>query len=125
MTFSFDWDFDIHIDRIRQVEGSISRAGDRFLSEIAEEMVSDIKLSYGTSPSPPGSPPGVDTGNLRAGTQWWNEAPWLKIVGPQAEYGPYLEFGTRAGLEARPFIGPVFENWRGKIANEARKYNWV
>lgn len=80
---------------------------------IATEMTNDIILSYGESPSSPGEPPGVDIGNLRAGTEWEpDEQDKLKAyVTIEAEYGPYLEFGT-SKMAARPFVTPVFERWR-------------
>ena len=84
---------------------------DRMLAGAAVEITSDIILSFGTSPSPPGGPPGVDTGNLRASMTWESEGKLRKVVYTSAEYAPYLEFGTER-MAARPFFSPVFEDWR-------------
>lgn len=104
-----------------------------WLSGVAEQMVTDIKLSFGTSPpgrayqrgtvthiaSMPGYPPNVDTGSLRASIRWASEGRFTRIISDGVEYGIMLEYGTEY-TGARPFVRPVFEDWRQKIAADAR-----
>lgn len=88
--------------------------GERALRMVAEEMVTDIKLSFGTSPSAPGEPPGVDTGTLKGGIMATPDGPGRILIHDQVEYGVYLEFGTER-MDPRPWMTPVFEAWRGRI----------
>lgn len=64
-----------------------------------------IKLSFGTSPSPAGGPPGVDTGKLRNSIRAEKEGTLRWQIATDTEYGPYLEYGT-SRMAARPFMGP-------------------
>lgn len=87
-----------------------------------------------------GNPPAVDTGRLRASisTNWTKSGMSRGKVDPEAEvgdgvgaggggdrfvvtvgtnvtYGPLLEFGT-SKMGPRPFIRPVFDQFKNKIA---------
>lgn len=107
---------------------------ENWLSGVAEQMVTDIKLSFGTSPpgrvyqrgnvthiaSRAGYPPNVDTGTLRASIRWWSEGRFTRVIGDGVEYGLLLEWGTEY-MGARPFISPVFDEWRKRIAADARE----
>lgn len=95
---------------------------DRWLPGVAIEVQSDIVLEISAlGPSSPGDPPGVDTGNLRAGIGTDKQGPLSYIVYAQAEYAAYLELGTER-MGARPFFMPIFEQWnRGKLENSARQ----
>lgn len=95
---------------------------DRWLAGVAIEVQGDIVLEISDpGPSSPGDPPGVDTGNLRAGIGSDKQGPLSYIVYAQAEYAAYLELGTER-MGARPFFMPIFEQWnRGKLENSARE----
>lgn len=41
-------------------------------------------------------------------------------VGPETEYSPYLEYGTRF-MEAQPFVRPSLESQAGKFKNDMQK----
>jgi hypothetical protein len=84
---------------------------DRALRMVAQEITSDIVLSFGTSPSSPGNPPGVDTGALRGSMRWEKVEDLHYEVMDGVEYGEWLELGT-SKMAARPFFTPVFEEWR-------------
>jgi len=112
------------------------------LVSVGLQLERDIKQSIsGPGPAPAGSPPGVDTGRLRASisTNWSGSAmsrgnvgaqadisdgvgkPEEKnglfrvVVGTNVEYAPWLEYGTRR-MSARPFIRPAFDALRIRIA---------
>lgn len=107
------------MDRIiRERPERMERAG----AAMTQEMLNDIMLSFGTSPSSPGNPPGVDTGTLRASMRWKSEGKLRWVIHDQVEYGAYLEMGTEK-MAARPFISPVFEQWRaGKWREFMREF---
>ena len=41
-------------------------------------------------------------------------------VGPETEYSPYLEYGTRF-MDAQPFVRPAFEEQEQKFKSDMRK----
>ena len=56
------------------------------------------------TPSAPGEPPRKRTGRLQGSVAYtFNEAAGSASVGVSAEYGPFLEKGTRY-MDARPFV---------------------
>jgi hypothetical protein len=91
-----------------------------WLDGFAENMVTEIKLSFGTSPSPPGGPPGVDTGALRASITWENTGPFERTISDGVEYGVELEDGTERNGGPRPFMRPVFDRANQRIEGDAR-----
>jgi len=95
-----------------------------WMDGVAQEIVNDIKLSFGTSPSAPGDPPGVDTGALRASMRWERGGQFQRIVYDGVEYGVYLEYGT-SKMSARPFISPVFFEWQRKLAADAKRFGLI
>lgn len=107
------------MDRIiRETPERMERAG----AAMAQEMLNDIVLSFGTSPSSPGDPPGVDTNTLRPSMRWKPDGRLRWVIHDQVEYGVFLEFGTER-MAARPFISPVFEAWRaGKWREFMREF---
>lgn len=112
------------------------RRADAWLREVTIEMVADIQNSFGTSPpgreyprgegkvhiaSRPGYPPSVDVGTLRASITWMPMGRLHTRIQDGVEYGLYLEDGTET-IAPRPFIAPVFEEWRTrKLAASARR----
>ena len=98
------------------INGGVQDAADRFLREVANDMKNEIVLSFGESPSPPGGPPGVDTGALRASMTVTKERDLEYTIHDQVNYGFELE-----ELKNRPFMRPVFEHWRSRFAREAQR----
>jgi HK97 gp10 family phage protein len=64
-------------------------------------------------PSPPGQPPHLQTGALRASVQYAELLTVTKqrayVVGPTEKYGKYHEFGT-SRHQKRPFMRPAIFN---------------
>jgi hypothetical protein len=136
-------DFTVNIDTSvgDQLVAGMPQRIDAGMRAICEEMVSDIKLNFGTSPpgrsyqhgsvthiaSQPGYPPNVDVGNLRAGIWFGKIGPLTYVVadstGGEGEdwgYGQILEVGGRH-LAPRPFMRPVFLEYQGGKAAEIMK----
>lgn len=125
---------------IRETPGK----ADELLRAAATEMVGDIVESFGTgvtmgavgrdargrftkrertsTPSKPGDPPNVQTGELRASIRAAPDGKLRVLIHDGVEYGAYLELGTNR-MAARPFINPVFEEWRqGKFGRFVRDF---
>ncbi len=121
MTNSVKLDDRILKQLIRQTPARL----DTWLRGVSFEILADIVRSFGTSPSSPGEPPGVDTGNLRAGMGQDKIGDLKYIVYAQASYAPYLEFGSET-MEKRPFFTPVFMEWRQrKLVESALSFDLV
>lgn len=85
-------------------------AADDVCGQAAYELQADVQTHWSQqSPSSPGDPPAVVTGNLRASltVARIRQALWEMRVG--AEYSSYLEYGTPK-MAARPFLRPAV--WR-------------
>lgn len=93
---------------------------DAWLRSVAQQITDDIVLSFGTSPSPAGGPPGVDTGALRASMHWYKVDTLSYAVSDGVEYGQYQEL-----VYDRPFMTPAFETWRNKIGDDARRWGLI
>ncbi len=96
---------------------------DALLRGAGQEIVNEIVLSFSpTSPSAPGTPPGVDSGELRASMTATPDGPGRVLVHDGVAYGVYQELGTEK-MPARPFVSPIFERWRqGEFARFARDF---
>lgn len=90
-----------------------------WLDGFTEDLLSRIKLSFGTSPSQPGNPPGVDTGALRASMHWEHDGELRNIISDGVEYGLPLEEGTEH-IQPRPFMQPAFADARKRFEQDAR-----
>lgn len=77
------------------------------LKLLGMDVVSTIQKSFRGSPSKPGRPPGVKTGNLRSNIQMKITGNKLSIgIGSRAKYGFYLESGTGLYGPRRSYIYP-------------------
>jgi hypothetical protein len=108
--------------RLTQLIRQLPGAADDALNAAAQEALAQIVLSFGKSPSAPGSPPGVDTGTLRGSMRVEKTGDLEYQVMDGVEYGVYLELGT-ARMAARPFVTPVIETMRqGELGRMMRRY---
>jgi len=85
------------------------------------DLLSRIVLSFGTSPSSPGEPPGVDTGALRASMHWEHDGNLRNTISDGVEYGLHLEDGTES-IDPRPFMAPAFADAQQRIGPDARQH---
>lgn len=113
------------------------RQADDWLRGVAQQMENEMKLSMTDSPatgatynrgegrvhtaSVAGNPPRPDMGALLGSinTQRVGHLHYEHRDG--VEYGYYLEMGTER-MGARPWVNPVYEVWRKKIVDDARKH---
>lgn len=115
-----------------------------WLRVLGNDIVTDIKLSFGTSPpgreythgstthvaSQPDYPPNIDTGLLRASINFKMLSKLSGRIQDGTKYGRYLELGSAffSGdnrLEKRPFITPVIEKYRKQLLEHAQKFGLV
>lgn len=115
------------LKRIRQNEPDALKA---WFDGFTEDMVSRIKLSFGTSPdgetytrggvehvaSVPGYPPNVDIGALMGSIRWEPEGDLKRVIMDGVEYGIHLE-----DVLNRPFMAPVFTDAQKRIGEDARR----
>jgi hypothetical protein len=129
-------DYQVRIDtrKMQQIIRNEPERVDKWLRGVANEILGDIVLSFNTSPagrtytrgnvthiaSQPGYPPNVDTGALRASMGVRRLKQLAYEIHDGVEYGVHLEFGTER-MAARPFVGPVFDDWQRKIDDDARR----
>jgi hypothetical protein len=112
---------------------------DQWVRAVGEEMVGDVKMSFGTSPageryvrrsvthiaSQAGYPPNVDTGALRASIRVDKVSDLHYRLHDGVKYGYWLEIGTPK-MRKRPFILPVVEKWRtDKLFRHAIQFGLV
>jgi hypothetical protein len=106
----------------------------RWLNGFTEDLVSRIKLSFNTSPpgrvyvrgtrshtaSQPGFPPNIDLGTLTNSIYWEETGALETTVYVGVEHGEYMEDGAEdVGIEARPFMGPAFDDAQKRIEGDA------
>ena len=122
----------IDVSKLREIKRTLPGKFDDALRGAAEEIASDIKLSFNTGPggrtyqrgnvshvaSQPGYPPNVDIGTLKNSIRAVRgNHQFQHFIVDGVEYGVELELG-RERVKARPFFTPVMENWRNrKFAN--------
>lgn len=102
----------------KRVQGKIDKA----LLEAGHLVETDVKKSFGASPSPPGGPPGVLTGTLRRSITT-RLIPMNAQVGTNVVYARRLEFGYKT-QEPRPYLYPALKRNKVeivKILNEGLK----
>lgn len=114
---------------LREEPGKVSR----WLDGLAEGIVTDAKLSMGTSPpgatyqrggvshtaSAPGYPPNVDTGSLRNSLHWEATGEHERTISDGVEHGIMMEEGTE-NILPRPFMRPAFDQAREVMERDAK-----
>jgi len=105
-----------HGDRLKkEVRSKCEKNMDKACRFLESEIKKDLS---GKSPSSPGEPPGVVTGELRRSMTYEIEKTSQGItgrVGTNKEYAIPLEFGT-SRMAARPFVRSNFEKNKKEIA---------
>lgn len=90
----------------------IRQRGQRYARTLAQTTVAHLHQTFGArSPAPAGSPPARKSGTLARSIAAvrLDAYRWRVVVG--AQYGAYLEFGTKR-MAARPFFRRAIESVR-------------
>jgi len=100
----------VDVSALQRLEREMPGKAAAVIQKTAQDTQTEIVNNFSpNSPSDPGSPPGVDTGNLKNSVVAVpDSAPltWLVQVG--ADYGADLEYGT-VNIDARPYVLPAVE----------------
>lgn len=108
--------FTIHVDLsgLETGQDNLDKIKNQVLEKMATETRDDIKDNWSpSSPSSPGQPPAVVTGDLdKSMTARADGADWIVKYG--MIYGTFLEFGTPR-MAARPFMRPAAERASRRI----------
>jgi len=119
-------------DNVRQMQAATRQATAQVLHLIeraTKQRLSQSSHEPGTpTPSQPGDPPSLVTGNLRrsitvTGPDAVTPSTWRGKVGPTAIYGRRQELGDPGGtpLPARPFLLPSFISIQAQIQGIFRR----
>jgi phage gpG-like protein len=114
----------VNFNRIKRTKRTLNDSASELVRAMGHETERYIKQSFGSSPSPAGGPPGVDTGTLRASIHVEMTDALTALVSDGVAYGVYLEFGTTR-MPARPFMLPGLI-WVSREAQRiARDIKWT
>ena len=119
----------LRVDQLRGMERAVALAGLDVQTEARKSIQrgsrSGVTVRRGGRPhtrSAPGEPPKTDTGRLVSNIFSILDADQLGVeVGTDIQYGRFLEFGTRRGLAARPWLHPAFERLKPRIQRRFAK----
>jgi hypothetical protein len=129
-------DVELNMRELERIIRQHPTQADNWLRGVAQQMENEVKLSMTQSPatgntysrgrnrthtaSSPGNPPRPDVGALMGSIRSKRRGGLHYEIRDGVEYGVYLEYGTEA-IAARPFMRPVFEDWRRKIMRDAKE----
>ena len=100
----------INTSVLQRIAREMPGKAEAIVQKMAQDTQTDIVNNFSpNSPSSPGEPPGVDTGNLKNSVVAVpDNAPLTWRVRVGAEYGAALEYGI-AKMAARPYVLPAVE----------------
>lgn len=127
------FDFTVDLSGLERIKRQTPAQINAWLRGLAEDVATDVKLSFGTSPdgrsytrggvthvaSQPDHPPNVDTGALSGSIIAKRISNYEYEVRDGVEYGIYLEDGTE-DIAPRPFMVPAFDNLKRTMEREAK-----
>jgi len=114
----------IRFNHLPRVKRDASAKTGALIRAVGFEVERYVKQSFGSSPSPAGGPPGVDTGALRASIHTEQVAPLVVHVADGVDYGVHLEYGT-SRMGARPFMLPGLVWGMKQVERFAKEMSWV
>lgn len=128
-------DYKLDLSGIETLLRTEPQKGGRWLTGVAETIVSDIILSMDTSPpgkshtrgnvthvaSQPGYPPNTDIGKLVGSIRQENTGSFERTISAGTEYALPLEEGSEHLGGARPFMEPAINRARGWIEEDAHR----
>jgi len=114
----------IHFNHLPRVKRDASAKTGALIRAVGFEVERDAKQSMGTSPSPVGGPPGVDTGELRASGHTEMIDALTALVEFSAAHAMHQEFGT-SKMGARPFLIPALIRGAKQVERLAKEMSWA
>lgn len=114
----------VRFNNLPRIKSEADEKAGALVRALATECERYVKQSFGTSPSPPGGPPGVDTGALRASIHTESVNTLTQRISDAVEYGVHLEFGTTRMGGARPFMVPGLVWTAGQVVKVAEQMSW-
>lgn len=108
---------DITFDKFPTLIRDAPEKASQIVSAMAQHGKNYVVQSFGTSPAPAGSPPGVDTGMLRAGIHVQTIGRFEREIRDSSEYGVYLEFGSTRHSYTWPFMSPMADWLRPQMVD--------
>lgn len=100
---------------LKRIANAAPDAADRAIGAIAQAGVNYVKENMGTSPAPPGGPPGVDTGTLWNAINIEPDGKLRRKINDGTDYGVFLELGSTRHSYVWPFFGPMAQWLEGEI----------
>lgn len=93
--------FNIEVDtsQAQREMGEYGRRVDRRLQEVLDVFA--LRMQRSMQINAP-----VDTGFLRSSITVFEDGRWVRVVGPTADYGIFVEMGT-SRTRAQPFVEPA------------------
>lgn len=85
---------------------------------VLQKQMKDVMTQAGTSPSAPGNPPAIVTGNLRRSIQMQKVQEKNYKVGSALDYARFLEFGT-SKMAARPWLNRSYNLAKSAMSKAA------
>lgn len=110
----------------RQLRPVLFKWGNKFRNQTIRDMKSTNRASWSYSrgktarhsPSAPGYPPAIDSGELVSNILFGVRSSVLEFgVGRKVKYGVYLEEGTKK-MAARPFLNPFIDKYESNILDD-------
>lgn len=122
----------IKINRLNEMARSIENGAKRILLRVAQDIETDVKYSMAAPKSgrayqrgesvhiasAPGEAPAVDSGKLINSIRAEVIDSKRAVVAVTAEYGAYLEFGTRR-MAPRPYLVPAAQRAAERLPKRA------
>lgn len=106
---------ELDMAKLESIAANIPGGAGRVVQKMAQDCEHYIKNDFSpTSPSSPGQPPAVDTGNLKNSVLAEDVSLLTWVVNIGAPYGVHLEYGTNR-MAARPFVKPATEKVRNNL----------
>lgn len=105
----------LNLSGLNRIEANLESRVDALLKTLAFTCEAEAKNHMSPeSPSSPGNPPGIDTGNLINNIVTEKEDNGYAVYS-NADYSVHLEYGTK-NMAARPFMLPAFERTVERVA---------
>ncbi len=109
-----------HTRGLDKLERVMPDAVDRACGKVANDICADVIANFSpNSPSEPGQPPGIDTGNYKNNIDAKRLKPRRWAARFRTKYAAALEYGTKR-MAARPHIHPAVKRQAKRMPHELK-----